>query len=332
MVAVPQLGVLIMDDGRQFGDNATSRIPAARPTSVRLALQGAPDRPGLRTVGKVPPERFTLRTAVKAAAAEGIFWIAAPRTVEDPLSVFIDAARGAARAIDEEHLGFAVMLMDPDVEVRRLAVAADISDPVTTGVAAWAAVGLAVMVHADLDVLVLGAPEDTEPRDWREAMQMFKIRSSGEELVIDALERADEHGVRMRWRGLGSPTDKPGALLRAVVQGEYDMVVDDLPPIDVGPRPGRRRRVQAALSQAGSNATAYRLVRDAPCGVVIVLDAARMGMASPQAVRAGAAAVALGVVGAGTVAVAGSASAETAAGHRGSNARRRRRTGRGRCR
>jgi murein DD-endopeptidase MepM/ murein hydrolase activator NlpD len=317
MVAVPQLGVLIMDDGREFGEAVTSWMVTHRPTSVRLALEGAPDRPGMRTVGIVPPERFTLRTAVKAASAEGLFYIAAPRDVDDPLSVLVDAARGAARAIDDERVGFTILLAHPDVSPERIAVVADVSDPVTTGVAAWAAVGLASMVHAELDILVLGAAEDSEPRDWREAMQWFKVRGDGEELVIDALERADEHGLVMRWHGLGTPMDKPGAVLRAVVQGEYDLVVDDLPAINVGPRPGRRRRVQAALSQAGSNATAYRLLRDAPCSVAIVLDAARMGLVAPQVARAGAAALAMGVVGAGTVAVGGArpddAAADTAA-------------------
>jgi murein DD-endopeptidase MepM/ murein hydrolase activator NlpD len=310
MVAIPQMGVMIMDDGRQFGDAATSWLVASRPTSVRLALQGAPERPGMRTVGIVPPEKFTLRTAVKAASAEGLFYIAAPRSVDDPLSVLVDAARGAARVIDDQHLGFAILLADDEVKLDRIAVVADLADPVTTGVAAWAAVGLATMAHSELHVLVLGAAEDSNPRDWREAMEWFKVRDGGEELFVDALERADEHGLVMRWHGLGTPMDKPSAVLRAVVRGEYDFVVDDLPPINVGPRPGRRRRVQAALSQAGSNATAYRLLRDAPCSVAIVLDAARMGLAPPHVVRAGAAAVAMGVVGAGTVAAAGTAAAE----------------------
>ena len=77
----PQLGVLIMDDGKAFGDEAAAVIPPIRPTSVRLAIEGAPQRPGLRTVAVVPPEQFTLRTAIIKAAAEGLFWIAAPRKV-----------------------------------------------------------------------------------------------------------------------------------------------------------------------------------------------------------------------------------------------------------
>lgn len=307
---VPQMGVLIMDDGREFGDYATTAVPLKRPTSVRLAIQGAPERTGLRTVGVVPPEKFTLRTAIAAAAAEGLFLIAAPRRLQDPLSALTDAARAAAKAIDDNHLGFAVLLAGPGWQPRRIAVVADTRDPVTTGLAAWTAVGVATMSHAELTVLVVGDDQQREPTHWREAMQWFKIRSDSEQMVADALERAEEHGVTMRWQSLGTPMDKPAAVLRAVVQGEFDMVIDDLPPLNVGPRPGRRRRVQAALAQAGSNATAYRLLRDAPCDVGIVLDAARMGLASEHIVRAGAAAVAMGIMGAGAIAAAGSAAAE----------------------
>lgn len=306
----PQLGVLIMDDGKAFGDEAAAVIPPIRPTSVRLAIEGAPQRPGLRTVAVVPPEQFTLRTAITKAAAEGLFWIAAPRNVQDPLTAFIDAARGAAGILDREHPGFAVTFTEPGRPFDRIAVVADLRDPVTTGMAAWAAVGIATRFGTQLDVLALGAAEGEVPADWREAMQLFSIRGDSEELVRDALERADEHGLRMRWVPMGSPMDKPAAILRAVVQGGYDVVVDDLPAINVGPRVGRRRRVQAALSQAGSNATAYRLVRDAPCSVVVVLDAARMGLVSQDVARAGAVALALGVVGAGSVAASGSAAAD----------------------
>ncbi len=309
-VVIPQMGVLIMDDGREFGDRATASIMRTRPTSVRLALQGAPERPGLRTVGIVPPEKFTLRTAVTAAAAEGLFWIAAPRAAQDPLSAFVDAARGAAGVLDERHTGFAIGFLDPEREVRKIALVADLRDTVTTGIAAWAAVGAATMYATSLDVLVLGAEEDSQPKQWRDAVELFSVRGDGEEVFLDAMERAEEHGIAMRWVPLGASVDRPETILRAVANGGYDLVVDDLPPINVGPRPGRRRRVQAALSQAGSSATAYRLVRDAQCSVVVVLDAARMGLVPQDMARAGAAAIALGVVGAGAVA-ATSAAAST---------------------
>lgn len=312
-VPTPQLAVLIMDDGREFGDAACQSIPRVRPTSVRLAIEGAPERPGVRTVASVPPERFTVRTAIKAAAAEGLFLIAAPRSVQDPLSVFVDAARGAAGSLDGRHPGFAVAFTDPGFEFGRIAAVADLRDPVTTGLSAWAAVAIASRYGTEVDVLVLGAEASEQPADWREAMAQFNISSDGESLVRDAIERAVRHGLVLNWKPLGSPLDKPAAILRAVVEGGYDLVVDDLPPITVGPKPGRRRRVQAALTQAGSNATAYRLLRDAPCGVVVVLDAARLGLVADDVVRAGAATMALGLVGMGAVSTTGEPSAETVA-------------------
>lgn len=312
IAGTPQLGVLIMDDGREFGDDACTRIPRVRPTSVRLAIEGAPDRPGLRTVATVPPEKFNVRTAITSAAAEGLFWVAAPRNAQDPLTAFVDAARGAGGVLDEDHPGFAVAFAAPEWHFSKVALVADLRDPVTTGVAAWAAVGIATQFGTQLDVLVLGADSTAAPSHWREAIKRFTIRGDGEQMVVDALERAEAHGLQLHWRPLGSPVNKPNAVLRAVVEGGYDVVVDDLPPITVGPKVGRRRRVQAALSQAGSNATAYRLVRDAPCSVVVVLDAVRMGLLPRDFVQAGAATLALGVVGVGTMAAAaGPAAAET---------------------
>ena len=304
-IPTPQLAVLIMDDGRDFGDTACAAIPKVRPTSVRLAVQGAPERADLRTAATVPPEQFNVRTAVSTAAAEGLFLIVAPKDVEDPLSAFVDAARGAAGELDGRHPGFALAFVDPGFEFNKIAAVADLRDPVTTGLSAWAAVSLASRFGTEVDVLVLGADPSDEPESWREGMARFTITSDGEELVRDAIERAVQHGIVLNWKPLGSPMDKPAAILRAVVEGGYDLVVDDLPPITVGPKPGRRRRVHAALTQAGSNATAYRLLRDAPCGVVVVLDGARLGLVPADIVRAGAATVALGVVGLGAASAGG---------------------------
>lgn len=301
-IPTPQLAVLIMDDGREFGDQACNSIPRVRPASVRLAVQGAPDRPGVRTAATVAPEKFTVRTAIKTAAAEGLFLIAAPKNVQDPLSVFVDAARGAASELDGRHPGFALAFVEPGFEFTKIAAVADLRDPVTTGLSAWAAVALASQFGTRVDVLVLGAEATEEPQNWRDGMARFNFSSDGEELVRDALERAVQHGLELNWKPLGSPMDKPAAILRAIAEEGYDFVVDDLPPITLGAKPGRRRRVQAALTQAGSNATAYRLLRDAPCGVVVVLDAARLGLVSEDLVRAGAATLALGVVGVGAAA------------------------------
>ncbi len=304
VIEVPQLGVLVMDDGRDFGEVLTARLSQLRPTSVRLAVEGAPERPGLRTIAVVPPEKFTVRTAVELAAQEGLFWIVAPRRVEDPLSAFTGAARAAAGVLDEQHPGFAVAFAEADWAGRKVAVVADINDPVTTGITAWAGVGAALVLGASLDFLVLGAPEGEDPpADWRAGMSRFRLQGNSEHLVATALERAEAHGIAMHWRPLGSPIEKANAILRVISEGGYDFVIDDLPPINVGPRVGRKRRVQAALSQAGSNATAYRLLRDAPCGVVVVFDAIRMGMIPSDVLRAaGVAALTLGIVGGATLA------------------------------
>ncbi len=307
----PQLGVLVMDDGGPFGDAAIELMRRVRPSSVRLAVTGAPEQRALRTVRTVAPEKFTLRTAVRAAAGEGLFWIMAPPEVPDPLTAFVDAARGAAGELDEFHPGFAVAFADPTRPVERIALVADLNDPVTTGMAVWAAVGAAILFRARLDFLVIGADSTRVPPDRETALSMFSLRGGSEALIRAALERADEYGITVAWRALGSPANKPGAILNALEEGHHDLVIDDLPPINVGPKVGRRRRVQAALSQAGSSSTAYRLLRDAPCGVVVVLDAVRLGLVPMEVVKAaGVATLAMGIVG-GAVAASGAAAAET---------------------
>jgi murein DD-endopeptidase MepM/ murein hydrolase activator NlpD len=303
----PQLGFLVMDDGREFGDAACAWASTMTRSSVRLGIAGSPDRDGLRTAAVAPPQQFNLETAVATVAEEGLFWVLAPRTGGDALSRIVDAATGAARVLDDAHPGFAIAFLGSGFgTARRIGAVADLRDPVTSGLSAWAAVGLALRLRADLDVLVLGAHEDAvPPASPEEALELFEIKGSGWQTTVDAVERARSHGVPMRWVPLGSPTNRAGAILRAIEERSYDIVVDDLPPINVGPKIGRRRRVQAALAQAGSGATAYRLLRDAPCDVVIVLDAVRMGLLPDDLLRSGvAAAVVLGVMGASTAAAA----------------------------
>lgn len=312
----PQLGLLVMDDGREFGEAACAWAGAIVRSSVRVALAGAPDRTGIRTAAVVVPDQFTLETAVATAAQEDLFWILAPRNGSDALTRVMAAAVGAARVLDDDHPGFAVGFLDADfATATRIGAVADLRDPVTSGLSAWAAAGLALRLGADLDVLVLGADEqDTPPASTEEAMGRFEIRGAGWQRTRDAVDRAMSHGVTLRWVPLGSPSNRAAAILRAIDDRGYDIVVDDLPQINVGPRVGRRRRVQAALTQAGSASTAYRLLRDAPCGVVVVLDAVRMGLVPDELLKTGAAAaLALGVIGASSAAAASTGVPLTAA-------------------
>lgn len=307
MADVPQFGLLVMDDGGAFGDIACNRAGIISRSSVRLALEGAPVRHSIRTAAIVPQEQFTLKTAVETAAAEGLLWILAPRRLEDALSTIVDATTGAAKVLGDANQGFAIGFFDPTFpSTSRIGAVADLRDPVTTGLSAWAAVGLAVRLRADLDVLVLGTRDHEEPPATpQEAMERFEIQGAGWQTTMDAVDRAVSHGIRLRWVPLGAPSNRSGAILDAIDERGYGIVIDDLPAINVGPKLGRRRRVQAALTQAGSSATAYRLLRDAPCGVVVVLDAVRMGLVPDQLLKSGvAAALAFGVMGASTAAAA----------------------------
>ena len=235
-------------------------------------------------------------------------WALVPRE-GDPSAVIADYLSAARPYLNGGDPGFILISGQPGVRYRRLAVIADISEPVTTGVLAAAAVVLASQTGAELDVLTLGAEPGDEPRDVSEARERFDIED-GAHSIDAAMALAERSGVRMQWVPLGESPRRDELVLDAVRDGGYDLVFDDLRTIDVGSPLGRLRRVRRQLTESDAGIdTAYRLLRDAPCDVAIVLDAVAMRLIKPEYAKAGAAAaLSLGVLGLAAAPIARSTS------------------------
>ena len=302
MTSTPSATMLVLDDGGPVGADMCERALALLPGAVvAVGGVGAPGRPGVPTVARVPAAGLGVRAAVDEAGRRGLFWVAVPRDIADPLEVIVDAASRAVRFLDEEQPGMAILCTQHGRRYRRAAVVADVKDPITTGLLAWAAVGLAERAGAALDVLVLGAEAQTWPADDAGALAQFQI-DPDMTLLDEAVKRAERAGVVVRWVPLGYRSDRAAAVLEAVEAGSYDVVADDLSPIDVGPLLGRKKRVRSLLTASGRQDTAYALLCHADCDVVVILDAVRMGLVPPEAMKvAAASAVLFGVAGAAVI-------------------------------
>ena len=152
-----------------------------------------------------------------------------------------------------------------------MAIVADIRKPITTGTLMMAGVGMAHRTGGTLDILVLGLPHDAEAAFSANPFDFFTIKDEAEMLAA-ATQRAQEVGLQPRWIVLGTGKSDRELLLDAVRQHEYDLVIDDLDPIDIGSRIGRLRRVTEQLTR-GAGGTAVTLLTEAPCDVGIVVDA-----------------------------------------------------------
>ena len=288
---------LFLDDGGQFGDHAYEMLTQGGAPTLRVAVEGSPERDNCETVAVVPPEELTIARGVAEAAARRCLWVVVPKDADNPLEMLIEASVSAARVLDAEHPGIMVVFSRPAGEHRRIAAVADVEKPLKTGVLAWAGVGAASRMGGSLDILVLGAETQPFPETWPHALERFDL-GSGEPLVRAAFERAEAEGIEIRFRPIGASTQKEERILAAARAGGYDVVVDDLPEFNVGPKLGRRTRVHRALRELESDWSPYHLLAAFDGDVVAVLDSARMGILPEEMARAGAAAaITLGLAG-----------------------------------
>ena len=291
-------GAVYVDDGGEFGNDFCTRIATQSEHPYRVAVASAPDRPGVETLAIVPDGELSLAAVLEAAVEHRIPTVVAPRYLDDPLTLITEAATACGSLLNKDVPGLAVLFSHPGAEFTKIATVADLEDPVQTGILAWMAVNVAWRLGADLDILVVGATGENPPKNMQEALNRFKLRS-GEALVRASMEVAENNNLVINWIPLGRTGRKSDRILQAITNGGYDLVLDDIPEINIGPRLGRRRRVRKAVSSPGSTATGYRLLQDSPCDVGLVLDAVRMGLIPGELARAGAAAVmALGMAGA----------------------------------
>ena len=295
--------VIVLDDGHSTSD-LVERTQGIFPTTVRMS---AHDEEGTVGVGRT---HLDVKSLVRVMREQECYWGVVPANT-DPSITVADLLTAARHHLEEGFPGFVLISAREGQRYRRVAAVADVNAPFTTGALALAAIALAWRIGVPLDVLVLGGDPQNPPTSTEEARALFDIQE-GADLLEQAIETARELNIQVNWIPLGESTARDQLVLEAVRDGGYDLVVDDLRPIDVGPRMGRLKRVRKQLVDGESIDTAYRLMRDAPCDVAVVVDAVRMNLIPATYLRAGAvAALSLGVLGAATVSATTSASAAT---------------------
>ena len=301
--------VVVLDDGSAEGQDLVDRVDGVFPNLYRMTDREAPGDE--EHILRVDSKHMNIKTLVSRMHAETACWAVVPN-VGDPAVMIADFLSAARPPLADGFPAFVMIWGRPERRYEKIAVVVDVTEPFTTGSLALAAVGLASRTGAAVDALMLGGDPDDPPESFESIRHLFKIRE-GASLLQQALDTAAEIGLHFNWVPLGEATERDQLVLDAVRENNYDLVLDDLRPIDIGPRFGRLKRVRRQLVDSDSVDTAYRLLRDAPCDVAIVVDAVRMQLVPGSYVKAGAvAALSLGTLGAATLpAASASASAAT---------------------
>ena len=287
-------GVLFVDDGSRVADNIWPLIQHL-PHRKRLALAGAPGRPGIEDAATVTSDDIDVKGVVRAMERQHMLWAVMPRPTEDPAEILSDFLSQARHFLEEGYPAFILGLCRRGGPSRRVAVVVDRSQPFLTGSLLGAAVALALRTGAELTVLALGlAEDDLTDNPW----ELLAIDHESE-FIEHAREALHERRVDVNWIPLGGAVDRDQAVIQAVREGGYEAVIDDIREINVGPRIGRMERVRRGLTE-GSMDTSYRLLRDAHCDVYLVLDAARHEVLADKQIASGVgAAVLLGALAVG---------------------------------
>lgn len=285
--------VIVLDDVPRQTEDMVDRVRGIFPNVIRMTSS---PRPGDEQALVVNSSQLDIRTLVREMVQHDAYWALIPKG-RDPIAIIADYLSEARHALEDGFPCLVLVAAEPDKRYEHIAIVIDVRAPITTGALVLNGVGLACHLGATLDVLVLGADSRHPPQNWHEVEQLLDIRA-GAEYLEQALEKARQEDLQINWIALGDANSRDQVVLDAVREGGYDLVLDDVRPLDVGPRFGRLRRVQRQLLDGDSIDTAYRLLRDAPCDVGIVVDAVSMNLVPGSAVRAGAvAALSLGVVG-----------------------------------
>ncbi len=302
--------VVVLDDGGVEADDLLARADRISPNVYRVTEDHLDDpEHHVLAVGK---KHCNVKSVIATMYDERAYTALVPAAL-DPTRLLADYLSAARPFLADGFPGFVLINGHQGPRYRRIALVADARETITTGTLAMAGVGLAWRTGATLDVLLLGGDPLNPPQSFEEARADVFTISDDAEILEMALERAREIGLEVNWISLGEAAARDQLVLDAVREGGYDLVIDDLRPIDVGPRFGRLKRVRRQLIQGDSIDTAYRLLRDAPCDVGIVVDAVNMRLIPPQYAKAAAvAALSLGLLGVAARPAAATASASSA--------------------
>ena len=245
----------------------------------------------------------TISEALKLAAERGIKWVGVRRSFLPPQEMLGELLSATAQHATEATPGFAVLLTDGNRgPLQHILAIVNRSDGPVSGLAVYAAVAVADVAGAQLDILVIGS-EDENPHTEDELDILVIDRE--QELFDAAVARAEDRGVRVNWITAASVTDVWPVVADQLTQHDYDLVIDDLGNVSLA-KVRRRASIQEALAAGSVGALPRKLLSETSVPVLLVIDEIRIRWAPPRALRAGAAAITLGVM-SGPIAAAAAA-------------------------
>ena len=251
----------------------------------------------------------TISEALKLAAERGIKWVGVRRSFLPPQEMLGELLSATAQHATEATPGFAVLLTnDNRGPLQRILAIVNRSDGPVSGLAVYAAVAVADVAGAQLDILVIGS-EDENPHTEDELDILVINRER--ELFDAAIARAEDREVRVNWITAASVTDLWPVVADQLTQHDYDLVIDDLGNVSLA-KVRRRASIQEALAAGSVGALPLKLLAETSVPVLLVIDEIRIRWAPPRALRAGAAAITLGVM-TGPIAAAAAAPPATVA-------------------
>ena len=235
----------------------------------------------------------TISEALKLAADRGIKWVGVRRSLIPPQEMLGELLSATAQHATAATPGFAVLLTNGNGRpLQRILAIVNRGDGPASGLAVYAAVAVADVAGAELDVLVIGS-EDENPHTEDELDILVINRER--ELFDAAITRAEDRGVHVNWITAASVTDTWPVVADQLSQHDYDLVIDDLGNVSLA-KTRQRASIDQALARGSVGALPLKLLAETSVPVLLVIDEIRLRWAPPKVLRAGAAAITLGVM------------------------------------
>lgn len=308
MVAPLMSGMLVVVDSEA---NTEPMLAIARRfgTTVALMSRDSAAIAGVESQRSALPEP-TIDEALRAASARNLPWVGIRRDFAGPENLLREILVAVGRHRSAELPGFGMLLTAGEAgPFRRILAIIDRGTGPTSGLLAYAAVGVASASGAVLDFLVIASHgEDISSDDEIEALAISRER----ELYEAAIEMSVAQSVETNWITAGAVADKWLVVTDQMSQHAYDLVIDDLGDVTLGGRVRRGGNLDAVLAEGKVGELPLRLLREVDVPLLLVVDEIRLGMAPASLLRAGAAAaVATGVLGTALISTRASTVAAT---------------------
>ncbi|HEX6887335.1 MAG TPA: M23 family metallopeptidase [Candidatus Nanopelagicales bacterium] len=248
----------------------------------------------------------SIAEALALAAQRRIGFVGIRRDLAEPHALLGQLLLATARHTDDDVPGFAIFLAQDDpAPFRRILAVVDHSRGAVSGLAAYAAVAVAATASAELDVIVIGSEDLSVQED--DELALLAINRE-RDLFERAVARARDDGVPVQFLPASGVAD-PWALVHdQLAQHDYDLVIDDLGDLSLGPRLRRQEAIDTLLAPGQVGEIPLRLLRETDLPLLLVIDEIRLGIAAATLLKAGTiAALTLGVVGAASLPTASSA-------------------------